>query len=300
MLSVPQLERLIAILQSRFTFAPDAEISIEANPETLTEEKVALLRNFFTRISIGVQSFDSELRCRIGRKCSDFALHNALKLIREAEFPHWNCDLIYSLPDESSAQWENDLHLAAQTGADHISCYSLTPERSALLGMEFAEDDEREYEMFEIAEKVLSAYGINRYEISNYSRKGSECRHNMNVWRGGLLRGYGPSAADFDGVDRHIQVESLADWLAGEPPEVDHIGRNERLNEIFAVNLRTVSGWTIEQWNAVPNADDWADRLKIAQKAALKYPDCLQITPNSIKLYPCGLLYWNDIAAELL
>lgn len=300
LLSSEQLAKLISILQKKFTFAPEAEISIEANPETLTAEKVALLRTFFTRISLGVQSFDSDLRRKIGRKCSDSALQNALQLIKNAQFPHWNCDLIYSLPDETTEQWENDLHLAAQTGADHISCYSLTPERSALLGMEFTEDDEREYKMFETAEKVLSSYGIYRYEVSNYAVKGAACRHNLNVWRGRLLRGYGPSAADFDGVDRHIQVESLADWLAGEPPEVDHIGRNERLNEIFAVNLRTVSGWSIEQWRAVPFADDWQNRLAAAQKAALKYPDCLQISENSIKLYPCGLLYWNDIAAELL
>lgn len=300
LLTCTQLERLIGFLRKKFSFAHDAEISIEANPETLTGEKVALLRTFFTRISLGVQSFDGELRRRIGRKCSDEGLQKALRLLREAEFPHWNCDLIYSLPDETDCQWENDLHLAAQSGADHISCYSLTPERSALLGMEFAEDDEREYKMFERAEKILSSYGIFRYEVSNYARKGAECRHNLNVWRGGLLRGYGPSAADFDGVDRHIQVESLADWLAGAPPEVDHIDTVERLNEIFAVNLRTVAGWTAELWSAVPNADSWSNRLEKAQKAALKYPDCLQISENSIKLYPGGLLYWNDIAAELL
>lgn len=300
LLNYSQLERLISILKEKFSFTADAEISIEANPETLTAEKVNLLRRFFTRISLGVQSFDSGLRSKIGRKCSDEALHKALSMIRDADFPHWNCDLIYSLPDENIKQWENDLHLAAATGADHISCYSLTPERAALMGMDFVEDDERELQMYELAEKVLSSYGIFRYEVSNYARNGSGCRHNLNVWGGGLLRGYGPSAADFDGVDRHIQVESLDSWLSGTPPETDHLEPHERLNEIFAVNLRTTAGWSREKWDALPGADPWENRLFLAQKTALKYPGCLQITANSIKLYPGGLIYWNDVAAELL
>ncbi len=300
LLDCSQLERLISILEEKFTFADDAEISIEANPETLTFEKVVLLREFFTRISLGVQSFDGGLRQKIGRKCSDEALQRALLMIREAEFRHWNCDLIYSLPDENIKQWENDLHLAAESGADHISCYSLTPERAALMGMEFAEDDERELAMYELAEKVLSAYGISRYEVSNYASRGSECRHNLNVWAGGLLRGYGPSAADFDGVDRHIQVESLDEWLAGTPPEKDHLEHPDRLNEIFAVNLRTVDGWSRKKWEALSGSDPWEKRLMMAEKTALKYPGCLQIRPESIKLYPGGLIYWNDIAAELL
>jgi len=300
LLSVEQLARFIRILQEKFFYQPGCEKSIEANPETLSEEKVALLRTFFTRISLGIQSFDENLRSRIGRKCSQYALKKALSMVKEAQFPHWNCDLIYSLPDENMSNWERDLHFAANSGADHISCYSLTPERSAIMGDEFTEDDEKEREMYLTAEKILSSYGIVRYEISNYSRPGGECRHNQNVWRGEKLRGYGPAAAGFDGVDRHIQVESLEKWLTGVPPEKDHISPDERLNEIFAVNLRTVNGWTPEIWARVPGADQWSNRLKKAEMAEKKYPGCLQISSERIILTPDGLLFWNDIAAELL
>jgi oxygen-independent coproporphyrinogen-3 oxidase len=295
-----QLTELITVFRDKFSFTADAEISIEANPETLTAEKVAVIRTFFTRISLGVQSFNSGLRKKIGRKCSDSALKNALSLIKEAGFQHWNCDLIYSLPDESMAEWEYDLHSAAGSGCDHISCYSLTPERSAALGQNFSEDDVRERAMYEAAEKILAGYGIKRYEISNYAVPCSECRHNCNVWRGGLLRGYGPGAADFDGVDRHIEVESLCGWLAGESAETDHIASHKRLGEIFAVNLRTVNGWTPEVWKNVPGADSWEKRCEIAQKTADKYPGCLQISPDGIKLSPEGLMFWNDIAADFL
>ncbi|MBO5668170.1 MAG: coproporphyrinogen III oxidase family protein [Lentisphaeria bacterium] len=299
-LNVRQLERFIGILREKFTFEADAELSIEANPESLTEEKVGLLRGFFNRISLGIQSFDGQLRRRIGRKCSDEALEKAIRLIREADFLHWNCDLIYSLPDESRSDWERDLHSAAETGADHISCYSLTPERSAILGQTFEVDDEREVKMYHAAEKILSQYGIKRYEISNYARDNARCRHNMNVWRGGILRGYGPGAADFDGVDRHTEIESVTGWLKGEACSCDHIPAEARLNEIFAVNLRTIDGWTPDLWQMVPGADDWEKRQIIAAKAASTYPGCLQISASGIKLSADGLLFWNEIAAELL
>lgn len=299
-LSVPQLKKLLALLKEKFIFRHGAEISIEANPETLDEEKVALLRTFFTRISLGVQSFDPVLRKKIGRKCSQQALEKALDLIKSAAFPHWNCDLIYSLPDENMAAWERELHSAGALGVDHVSCYSLTPERSAILGETFSVDDERERAMYERAGEILGSYGIKRYEISNYARSGAECRHNLNVWRGGLLRGYGAAAADFDGVDRHIGVESFTEWLNDVPPETDHIPLTERLNEIFAVNLRTVDGWNKNWWAAVPHADDWSKRLEIASKTAEKFPGCLQISGNEIKLTAEGLLYWNDIAEDIL
>ncbi len=299
-LSDSGLLRLVEILRSKFSFVPGAEISVEANPETLTEKKVGILRDFFTRISLGIQSFDAQLRHKIGRKCSDAALTRALKLVHEAGFEHWNCDLIYSLPDENLSQWERDLHLAAECGPDHISCYSLTPERSALLGKSFAVDDERETAMYEKAQEILSVYGINRYEVSNYAKEGAQCRHNMNVWRGGLLRGYGPGAADFDGTDRHIGVESLFRWLNGAEPETDSIPHEARLNEIFAVNLRTLFGWTPELWDKVPGADSWDKRLLAAQKSARQNPECWSISPERICLSGKGLLWWNDIASDLL
>ncbi len=295
-----RLSRLIGILRNKFSFVSGAEISIEANPETLTAGKVAILRGFFTRISVGVQSFDENLRRKIGRKCSNEALKNALELVKNAGFEHWNCDLIYSLPDEDLSQWERDLHTAASCGADHISCYSLTPERCALLGETFAVDDDREKVMYDRAQEILSTYGIDRYEISNYAKSGAQCQHNVNVWRGGLLRGYGPAAADFDGMDRHIAVESLSGWLSGVAPETDSIPHEMRLNEIFAVNLRTVAGWDKELWSAVPAADDWSKRLEIAAGTAQKFPGCLQISDSEIKLTAKGLLYWNDIASDLL
>ena len=296
---ISRLERFIGILSENISLAPGAEISIEANPETLDKEKIALLRHYFNRISLGVQSFDPVSRERIGRRCSQEKLIEVLEVVRNARFNSWNCDLIYALPGQSAGMWEDDLHAVCASGADHVSCYALTPEENSRLGAALEEDDDRATDFYHIAGDILGSYGIQRYEVSNYARPGHACRHNQNVWRGGLLRGFGPAAAGFDGDDRMIQVESLGSWLAGVPPEVDKISRDARLNEIFAVNLRTVEGWNRRMWEAVPHADSWENRLDISRNLQKIFHDCLLITENSIKLTGNGLLFWNSIAQEL-
>ena len=300
-LSCAQLERLFSLLEHHLSPGADCEISIEANPETLDAEKVAILRSNATRLSLGVQSFSAQLRNVLGRECGDDALDRAVKLVRKAAFPHWNIDLIYAVPGETAAMWRSDLERAADCGIDHLSCYSLTPEESSRLGSAFSVDDDASCDMYEAIPEMLASYGIRRYEISNYSRPGAECRHNVNVWRGGVLRGFGPSAAGFDGVDRFTEAADLKAWLAGTPPEADRISHAKRLAEIFAVNLRTVNGWTPELWERVPGADPWAARRSAALEAAENMPDTWwKISRGRIKLSEEGLCFWNTIAEALL
>lgn len=301
LLDVRQLERLFRMTEHYL--APDAEceISVEANPETLDADKVALLHEHVTRISLGVQSFSRELRATLGRRCGDEALERALRLVGNACFPHWNVDLIYAVPGETAAMWQEDLRRAVDLGIDHLSCYSLTPEEGSRLGGEFSVDDAASCEMYEIIPEAISSGGLKRYEISNYARPGSECRHNVAVWRGGLLRGFGPSAAGFDGCDRMTEPASLEAWLAGAPPEFDRIPAASRLAEIFAVNLRTTEGWTPELWARVAGADPWKERLAAARRASENMPESWwKISPERIKLSDEGLCFWNTIAEAML
>lgn len=301
LLSQPQLERLFAMLERYLRPDPACEVSIEANPETLDGSKVAFLRAHATRISIGIQSFSAAARGILGRQCGDDALKTALELVRGADFPHWNIDLIYAVPGESPVEWRDDLRRAADSGADHLSCYSLTVEERSALGASFAIDDDTAADMYEMIPDILAPYGIKRYEISNYAAPGAECRHNVNVWRGGLLRSFGPAAAGFDGHDRMTEVDDLKKWLAGEPPTVDRIPQANRRAEIFAVKLRTVDGWTPELWAAVPGADSWADRCAVVEKVKRNMPlSWWKISPERIKLSAEGLCFWNDVAEAML
>ena len=301
LLPLPELERLFAIIETRLAPAAGCEVSIEANPETLDGDKVALLREHVTRISLGVQSFDAKLRTRLGRSCSDEAIAKALELIRNADFPHRNIDLIYAIPGGDMETWRSDLRRAADAGIDHLSCYSLTPEEGSRLGPLLAVDDALAGDLYDAIPEVLAPYGIRRYEISNYARSGAECRHNVGVWRGEALAGFGPAAAGFDGTDRRSEVSDLGKWLAGAPPEVDRIPRDARLAEIFAVNLRTVAGWTPELWEQVPRADSWERRRAVAAKSAENMPPgWWKISPGCIKLSAEGLCFWNTVAEALL
>ena len=197
--------------------------------------------------------------------------------------------------------WQKELERAVKLGCDHISCYNLTPEEGAALASELVPDEEDSARMWQMAGEILSSYGFCRYEISNYARPGCGCRHNVNIWRGGLLIGIGPAAAGFDGRKRIIQPESLTRWLAGEAPETDELSIPDRLNEIFAVNLRTVNGWTPDLWQNVPYADSWQNRQRlisdVMKKTSEKFFD---ISPERITLSPDGLLFWNTIAESLI
>lgn len=301
LLEAHQLERLLAAVQSYLAPLPECEISIESNPETLTPEKVEILKKYITRISLGVQSFDASLRKTLGRNCSDRALENSIELIRQAGFAHFNCDLIYAVPGGSMKQWELDLERVVSCGVDHVSCYNLTCEEQSRLGGTFIIDDEMAKEMYDKAQKLLAVSGIKRYEISNYARPGAECRHNMNIWKGEKLISFGPAAAGFDGESRLINVENIDLWMAGVPPEQDTLSSEARCREIFAVNLRTVNGWKKHIWNAGHFSVSWSEMSKIFISAMESVPDEFYIIDEeNIRLSPAGLLYWNDIAERVI
>ncbi len=301
LLDAPHLEKLFSLILRHIPLKKECEISIEANPETLDAEKVALIRNFATRISVGVQSFFAAKRETLGRICSDAALENALRLVSAAKFPHFNCDLIYGVPGETLTQWEREFDFLAKLPIDHLSCYALTPEEGSLLGGDYAVDGDLADILWEktalLAEEKLD---MARYEISNYAKKGGECRHNVNVWKGQLLRGFGPSASGFDGVDRMTEPTDFAAWLAGGAADVDRISDSARLNEIFAVNLRTEKGWTREMWSSVPRADAWILRQNRARDLQNRLSGVILITEQRIALTEKGLRFWNSVAEEIL
>ncbi len=291
LLTERDLERIFSAVKT----APGAEISIEANPETLTPEKLKMLANYANRLSIGVQSFSAEKRKKLGRDCSDQAIRNALE---SSAFPHRNLDLMYAVPGDTPSSFREDLRLAIASGVDHISCYSLTPEeQTALAGTVI--DEEMSADLWKLAGETLGEAGICRYEVSNYARPGAECHHNTNVWKGGILHGFGPAAASFDGAQRYSQTADVQSWLAGAPPEWDRIPADARRREIFAVNLRTAAGWRKADFLTLPGAEEqeWQNFRNIM--APFGSALCT-LAPEHIKLTEEGLLFWDSIASELL
>lgn len=293
------LEKLLKNLHKCIDFSKIKEFSIESNPETLDMDKIILLQDHgVSRLSMGVQSFSQKHRLTLGRHTAQEAIENVLKLLQRKPFRHFNIDLIYGIPFQKTEDFAADLKRVYEVGCDHFSAYNLTvEEQTALAGEGIEIDDDAACEMYETAGNFKP---YSRYEISNYALdENSQCLHNKNIWQGDTLLGLGAAAASFDGVDRRIQVEDIERFMQGAEPEKDTISIEERQNEIFAVNLRTVRGWDKEQWEK-KFPFSWDKMLQKVENIAKLYDDCFVISNANIRLSCKGLLFWNEISTELL
>ena len=293
------LRRLFAAVREA---APAAsEISIEANPFTVTPEKAAVLTSFANRVSLGVQSFDPALLNAVGRRGhAGPGPEEAVRNLRNAGLRNLGLDLMYALPGETPELWRRDLERALELEPEHISAYSVTPEPGTPFARRVAgqpEDDALSEAMWETAGEILGAAGLPRYEISNYARPGFESRHNSNVWHGQTYLGLGPAACSFDGTDRWTQVSDLRAWLDGAPPEFDRIPRRARLGEVLMMGLRTVRGWTREEFeDATGDAwDGFAEQLNGLSERGL-----VTLAADAVAPTERGLAFWNDVAESLV
>lgn len=305
-LSAKELEKLFSILEKSLHFRPGAEVTVEVNPASLDRDKLEVIRGFANRLSIGVQSFDAEKRRTLGRTGSNEEIASAFALASELKFPAVSLDLIYNIPGQTAEDFAGDLRRAAELGVAHLSCYSLTNEEKVFLsggssGRRFVVDDELADRMWTMAGEMP---GMERYEVSNYARSGAfRCRHNVNVWKGGKLLGFGPAASSFDGRDRYTQVPDLARWLGGEEPEYDRISPEARMREIFAVNLRTVDGWSEKEGKSRFGGGFWEKMKEECRRlAAGKTGDMAGKFDFSggVALTEDGLRFWDGIALELI
>ena len=293
------LKRLFAAVREAVPSA--AEVSIEANPFTVTPEKAAVLTSFANRVTLGIQSFGPVLLNAIGRR--DHAgpgPEEAVRNLREAGLRNLGLDLMYGLPGETPDLWRRDLERALELEPEHISAYSVTPEPGTPFARRLAgrtEDDALTETMWEQAGAILGAAGLPRYEISNYARPGFESRHNSNVWHGQTYLGLGPAACSFDGADRWTQVSDLRAWLDGAPPELDRIPRRARLGEILMMGLRTVRGWTRSEYESAAGCpwDCFIDQLSELAERGL-----ITLTDDTAAPTERGLAFWNDIAESLV
>lgn len=299
LLELPLLEKLLVYIGKNVDLNRVREFSIESNPETVNADKIQLMQDFnVSRFSMGVQSFSARHRATLGRITADAAIENAIAELGRRPFRHFNIDLIYAIPGQTVTDFAADLVRVQEAGCDHFSAYNLTvEEQTVLAGSELVIDENAALDMYETAGLFRP---FRRYEISNYAlNEKAECRHNRNVWQGDTLLGAGASAASFDGKDRWTQVSDIELFMRGEAPEMDIIAHDQRMMEIFVVNLRTVKGWNRVQWEK-KFPDSWDIMLKKAEDAAKLYSGCWFIDQEHILLSEKGLLFWNEISTEFL
>ena len=300
-LSAGELAALLSSVRRHLALASDAEVSVEANPHSLTPEKIAALAGGgVNRVSLGVQSYDPALRRTLGRRGSIDGLDAVLDALRKTGIDNIGMDLIYAIPGQTAQGWCADLRRALGCGIGHLSAYELTVEEGTRLAgraqPETAED--LAVDMWHAAEREARAHGLRRYEVSNMARPGRECRHNRHVWHGGTYLGCGPAACSFNGEVRYANPADLERWLGGEPPAEDRLPPAQRAAEILGVGLRTAEGWTVDEFRRRTGADYLA--LAGMELEALAAEGLLALTDRAVRPTTRGLLFADMIARRLL
>lgn len=211
-----QIEIILQATNDAFLLAKDAEISLEANPDTVDLEYLKALRQLgVNRLSFGAQSANEDELALLGREHGFAAVIRAIDLSRAAGFENLNLDLIYGLPDQTMQSWEHSVRSTLDLGPAHLSLYCLTIEagtpmqRWLLSGTISKPDPDDAADQFELACDILSAEGYNHYEISNWARPGLECRHNLSYWRNNQYLGFGAGA--------HGHAAGYRYWVLKQP-----------------------------------------------------------------------------------
>ncbi len=249
-----QLDRLFATIQVAHPWPADGEVSIEATPESVAPEKVAVLADRgVARVSLGVQSFRPATLTALDRRHSVAEIRPAVDAVRH-RIGNVSLDLIFGVPGTTPADWEADVAAAIALAPDHVSTYGLTYEKGTPLTRErragrvvpLTEDDE--LTMYLHAIDALAAAGYRQYEVSNFARPGRECRHNQAYWANRAHWGYGLGAARYVGGVRSRNTRRFDDYvrktLAGESAVVlrEELAPEERARETITTQLRRAEG----------------------------------------------------------
>ncbi len=254
LLSLEQLKYLLDTVSHTFKVCDDHEITLEANPDDLSEEKLIAIKSAgVNRLSIGVQSFfECDLRYMNRAHNSEQAIHS-LKLAKQAGFDTITLDLIYGTPPMDDEQWKQNLNTFFSLEIDHLSSYALTVEpKTALAAMIRKKqmpdvDDVKSARQFEMLMDITAQHGYEHYEISNFARNKKYSRHNTSYWQRKKYLGVGPSAHSFDVHSRQwnvynnqLYMRSLKEDVV--PYEKEELTKKDKYNEYIMTGLRTMWG----------------------------------------------------------
>jgi oxygen-independent coproporphyrinogen-3 oxidase len=269
------LSRLLASVRRRLPLAADAEVTAEANPESLDAGKAAVFRDLgVNRVSVGVQSLDDAVLRRLGRP-HDARQAAAAAALARAQFSRVNFDLILAVPGLTRPALAETVERLLDLGPDHLSAYGLTFEPGTAFGVlaargELREAPDDEYvAQDELTEARCREAGLRRYEVSNYARAGEECRHNLAIWRGGYYLGLGPSAHSYLPAGEHgmrrANVADLGAYVARIQRRQSPVDRVERLDAASAIAERLLLGLRLEEG---VDLDAFERRFEVSFEAA--------------------------------
>ena len=309
LLSIEQLQRILATLETHLGIAAGAEISMEVDPGTFDLAHISGYCSVgVNRVSLGVQAFQPELLQVAGRSHTVVDILTSVDLIHQVEIPEFSLDLISGLPHQSLEQWQDSLDQAIRLMPTHISIYDLTIEPGTAFGRYYQPGDkplptdETTVKMYKMAQKVLTGAGYEHYEISNYALVGHQCRHNRVYWENRPYYGFGMGAASYiDGkrFTRPRKTQEYYRWVeSGGVIDCEVTPPEEVLLDTLMLGLRLADGV-----NLVMLADKFGeDKVKKIHKCLQPYLEksWLEVVNNRLRLSdPQGFLFSNVVLADL-
>ncbi len=300
---------LLTRLRHRFPFEAHAEITIEANPGTVDDAKIAaLLAAGINRLSLGVQSFSDEVLCTLGRVHSAAEARDAVSAARAAGCTNLSLDLMFGIPEQTMDQWRDTLRQALDARPEHISLYALSVEpgtplsRSISAGDLPPPDDDLAADMYEAARETLARAGYEHYEISNFARPGSQCRHNRIYWADEEYLGLGASAHSFCGGIRwnnSADAEVYVQWIErGRLPVVraEALSALDRAREMLMLGLRRAEGLS---WAEVAERCEVSAEEAFASETGRLCREGLLVIENGLlRIPPARWLLSNEVLSQ--
>ncbi|MFV8368568.1 radical SAM family heme chaperone HemW [Flavobacterium sp. LB2R40] len=307
-LTSKEINFLIAEVYKNYSVSENPEITLEANPDDLSSERIIeLSKSKINRLSIGIQSFFEEDLQLMNRA------HNsaeAKKCLEEATkyFDNISLDLIYGIPGMSNEKWKENIEIALSFGIPHISSYALTVEpKTALnkliqIGKIAAPNDEATQEHFAILVETLEANNFIHYELSNFGKEKYFSKNNSAYWLGRKYLGIGPSAHSYDGISRSWNISNNSIYLKSIqenklPNEIEFLSITDRYNEYIMTGLRTIWGVSLDRIEK----EFGSEYLEYLNKQSQKflYDDLVFIKNNILKPTPKGKFLTDGIASDL-
>lgn len=275
-LAPAELERLLHTVWAVYEVTPDAEVTLEANPDDLTPDYVAALAALpVNRVSLGVQTFDDDALRLLRRRHTGRQAVAAVESLARAGVDNLSVDLIYGLPGQTLAQWEADLDRALALPVAHLSAYALIYEEGTELwqmrsrGEVDEASDELSLALFERLMDRTARAGFEHYEISNFALPGRRARHNTAYWTGAPYIGCGPGAHSYDGgACRRRNLPDLRAYLDASPSvphEVEHLTPDEQFNDLILTSLRMADGLRLDRVEARFGTDALGEVMRTAR-----------------------------------
>jgi oxygen-independent coproporphyrinogen-3 oxidase len=258
LLNDEELNLLFETIRANFTLSANCEITLEANPDDISEQSLSNWRNAgVNRLSIGLQSFKEADLEWMNRAHSVKEALNCVSLAQKAGFCTISVDLIYGLPELSLEDWEKHIDTVLNMGVQHISAYCLTVEKKTALhhlvesNKIVPANEDVQSEQFLLLSKKLKTFGFQHYEISNFALPGKEAIHNSSYWSGSEYLGIGPSAHSFNGISRRWNVSNNSLYIKNFSLkeswfEEEILSPKDRWNELIMTGLRTSRGVELE------------------------------------------------------